>query len=156
MQRKPSVRQEGLFFRSGSSGQWHDYFDEDDRAYYLELARGMTCVRTHDGDGDRPDRAEGALHLGRLDGQGGALRCLFDMGNEIGNWGYRPILVLSKQVRLVPDARERTAAHLWPSLPRPKRGRSIRELRPRPGETVAQRARLARIIRRERVVTSCT
>jgi hypothetical protein len=37
-QRKPSVRQDGLFFRSGSSGQWHDYFGEDDRAYYLELA----------------------------------------------------------------------------------------------------------------------
>lgn len=37
-QRKPSVHQDGLFFRSGSSGQWHGYFDEDDRAYYLELA----------------------------------------------------------------------------------------------------------------------
>ena len=37
-QRKPSVSQDALFFRSGSSGQWHDYFDEDDRAYYLELA----------------------------------------------------------------------------------------------------------------------
>ena len=23
--------------------------------------------------------------------QGGALRCLFDMGNEIGNWGYQPV-----------------------------------------------------------------
>ena len=37
-QRKPSVPQDGLFFRSGSSGQWRDYFDDDDRAYYLELA----------------------------------------------------------------------------------------------------------------------
>ena len=31
------------------------------------------------------------------DRQGGALRCLFDMGNEIGDWGYQPILVLSEQ-----------------------------------------------------------
>jgi estrone sulfotransferase len=37
-QRKPSVHEDGLFFRSGSSGQWHGYFDEDDRAYYLGLA----------------------------------------------------------------------------------------------------------------------
>ena len=37
-QRKPSVSQDGLFFRSGGSGQWGDYFGEDDRAYYLELA----------------------------------------------------------------------------------------------------------------------
>lgn len=36
--RKPSVHEDGLFFRSGSSGQWHDYFDEGDRAYYVELA----------------------------------------------------------------------------------------------------------------------
>lgn len=36
-QRKPAATQDGLFFRSGSSGQWRDYFDEDDRAYYLEL-----------------------------------------------------------------------------------------------------------------------
>ena len=37
-QRKPTLRGNGLFFRSGSSGQWRDYFEEDDRAYYLELA----------------------------------------------------------------------------------------------------------------------
>ena len=38
MQRTPSAAPEGLFFRSGSSGQWLDYFDGADRAYYLELA----------------------------------------------------------------------------------------------------------------------
>ena len=37
-QRKPTAHRDGLFFRSGSSGQWHDYFDERDRALYLELA----------------------------------------------------------------------------------------------------------------------
>ena len=37
-QRKPSVPQDGLFFRSGSSGQWRDRFSEEDLAYYLDLA----------------------------------------------------------------------------------------------------------------------
>jgi hypothetical protein len=37
-ERKPTVGRDGLFFRSGSSGQWHDYFDEGDQAYYRDLA----------------------------------------------------------------------------------------------------------------------
>lgn len=36
-QRNPSAGRDSLFFRSGSSGQWHQYFGDDDRAYYLEL-----------------------------------------------------------------------------------------------------------------------
>ena len=38
-ERKPTVGRDGLFFRSGSSGQWHDYFDEGDQAYYRDLAK---------------------------------------------------------------------------------------------------------------------
>ena len=34
----PPLPEDGLFFRSGSSGQWREYFDDDDLAYYLELA----------------------------------------------------------------------------------------------------------------------
>ena len=85
------------------------------------------------------------------DGQGGALRCLFDMGNEIGNWGYRPIFVLSNEAGSSPmngNGRVRTYAL---RLPRPKRGRSatsyVRDL----VETVRSACRLARIIRREGV-----
>jgi len=37
-QRTPSVAQDSLFFRSGSSGQWRDYFGASDHAYYRELA----------------------------------------------------------------------------------------------------------------------
>jgi hypothetical protein len=37
-QRKPSVSEGALHFRSGSSGQWETYFDDDDLAYYRELA----------------------------------------------------------------------------------------------------------------------
>lgn len=36
--RKPSVPDDGLFFRSGSSGRWRERFGDDDLAYYLELA----------------------------------------------------------------------------------------------------------------------
>ena len=36
--RKPSVPQDGLFFRSGSSGAWRERFSEDDLAYYRELS----------------------------------------------------------------------------------------------------------------------
>lgn len=38
MRRKPAARGDSLFFRSGSSGQWRDYFDEDDLAYHTRLA----------------------------------------------------------------------------------------------------------------------
>jgi hypothetical protein len=37
-QRKPSVSEGALHFRSGSSGQWETYFDDDDLVYYRELA----------------------------------------------------------------------------------------------------------------------
>ena len=36
-ERKPTVEGHGLFFRSGSSGQWHEYFDEADLDYYDAL-----------------------------------------------------------------------------------------------------------------------
>ena len=35
---EPSVSEGALHFRSGSSGQWETYFDDDDVAYYRELA----------------------------------------------------------------------------------------------------------------------
>lgn len=38
-QRKPTSRKEGLFYRSGSSGQWPTYFDGDDLDLYLRLAK---------------------------------------------------------------------------------------------------------------------
>ena len=84
-----------------------------------------------------------------VDGQGGALRCLFDMGNEIGNWGYRPILALSTQVgssRIHENKSGRTYAL---PLPRPKRGRSIGSYLRDVVETVRCSFRLASIIRRE-------
>lgn len=37
-QREPSVPGGGLFYRSGSSGQWSAYFSDDDVAHYVELA----------------------------------------------------------------------------------------------------------------------
>jgi hypothetical protein len=37
-QRKPTSRNEGLFYRSGSSGQWPMYFGEEDLGLYLRLA----------------------------------------------------------------------------------------------------------------------
>jgi glycosyltransferase involved in cell wall biosynthesis len=86
-----------------------------------------------------------------VDGQGGALRCLFDMGNEIGNWGYRPILVLSKQVGSSPIHENGPMRTYGLSLPRPKRGRSIRSYLRDIVETVRSARRLASIIRRERV-----
>lgn len=36
--RKPTVPEDGLFFRSGSSGRWRERFSEDDLNYYHELA----------------------------------------------------------------------------------------------------------------------
>ncbi len=35
--RKPTVPEDGLFFRSGSSGRWRERFSDDDLDYYLEL-----------------------------------------------------------------------------------------------------------------------
>lgn len=37
-QREPSVPGGGLFYRSGSSGQWSGYFSDDDFAHYLDRA----------------------------------------------------------------------------------------------------------------------
>lgn len=86
------------------------------------------------------------------DRQGGALRCLFDMGNEIGNWGYRPILVLSKeQVDSSPTHENGSVRTYALPLPRPKRGRSIGSYLRDLVETARGARRLARIIRRERV-----
>lgn len=86
------------------------------------------------------------------DRQGGALRCLFDMGNEIGNWGYRPILVLSKEHVGSSPAPENGSVRTYAlSLPRPKRGRSIGSYLLDIVETARSARRLANIIRRERV-----
>jgi glycosyltransferase involved in cell wall biosynthesis len=86
------------------------------------------------------------------DRQGGALRCLFDMGNEIGNWGYRPILVLSKeQVDSSPTHENGSVRTYALPLPRPKRGRSIGSYLRDLVETARGARRLASIIRRERV-----
>jgi glycosyltransferase involved in cell wall biosynthesis len=84
-----------------------------------------------------------------VDGQGGALRCLFDMSNEIGNWGYRPILVLSTRVGSSPIHANGSMRTYALPLPRPKRGRSIGSHLRDVVETVRCSRRLARIIRRE-------
>ena len=66
------------------------------------------------------------------DRQGGALRCLFDMGDEIGNWGYRPMLVLSdEQAGSTPADGNRSVRTYSLPLPRPKRGQIDRQLSPR-------------------------
>ena len=86
------------------------------------------------------------------DRQGGALRCLFDMGNEIGNWGYQPVFVLSdEQAGSSPaDGSGSVRTYALP-LPRPKRGRSVGSYLRDIVETVRSARRLARIIRREGV-----
>lgn len=86
------------------------------------------------------------------DRQGGALRCLFDMGNEIGHWGYQPVFVLSdEQAGSSPvDGSAPVRTYALP-LPRPKRGRSIFSYLRDVVETVRSARRLARIIRREGV-----
>src|SRR5918992_4856480 len=84
-----------------------------------------------------------------VDGQGGALRCLFDMGNEIANWGYRPILALSTQVGSSPTHENGSMRTYALPLPRPKRGRSVGSYLHDIVETVRCSRRLARIIRRE-------
>ena len=86
------------------------------------------------------------------DRQGGALRCLFDMGNEIANWGYQPILVLSNAQVGSPPTHENGSLRTYAlALPRPKRGRSIgTHVRDIVG-TVRSARRLANIIRREGV-----
>ena len=87
-----------------------------------------------------------------VDLQGGALRCLFDMGNEIGNWGYRPVLVLSKdQVGSSPKHENGSVRTYALPLPRPKRGKSIGSYLRDIVETARSARRLASIIRRERV-----
>ncbi len=86
------------------------------------------------------------------DSQGGALRCLFDMGNEIGNWGYQPILVLSQaQAGSSPTHEEGSVRTYALPLPRPKRGRSIGSYLLDIVETMRSARRLASIIRKERV-----
>lgn len=86
------------------------------------------------------------------DRQGGALRCLFDMGNEIGNWGYLPILVLSKDQVSSSPTRENGSVRTYAlPLPRPKRGRSIGSYLRDILETARSARRLASIIRKEGV-----
>ena len=86
------------------------------------------------------------------DRQGGALRCLFDMGNEIGNWGFRPILVLSKDQAGSSPTHENGSVRTYVlALPRPKRGRSVGSYLRDVVETVRSARQLASIIRRERV-----
>lgn len=87
------------------------------------------------------------------DRQGGALRCLFDIGNEIGNWGFQPIFVLSKeQGGGSSKSLESGSVPIYSlSLPRPKRGRSIVSHIRDIVETLRSARRLANIIRRERV-----
>ncbi len=85
------------------------------------------------------------------DRQGGALRCLFDIGSEIGKWGYRPVMVLpSDPAGTAPGHGNVPAAYSMP-LPRPKRGRSVSSYVGDLVGTVRSAGRLARIIRTERI-----
>jgi glycosyltransferase involved in cell wall biosynthesis len=86
-----------------------------------------------------------------LDAQGGALRCLLDMGNEIGRWGFRPVLVLSdRQSASTGDGPRAVTTYRLP-LPRPQRGRPVTAYVRDVVETLVNARRLAAIIRRERV-----
>lgn len=86
------------------------------------------------------------------DRQGGALRCLFDMGDEIRHWGYQPVFALANEVDGSSPAPANGAVRTYVlPLPRPKRGRSIGSYLGNIVETVRSAWRLARIIRREGV-----
>lgn len=86
------------------------------------------------------------------DRQGGALRCLFDMGNEIRNWGYQPVFALANdEAGSSPAAANGSVRTYVLPLPRPKRGRSIGSYLGDLVETVRSAWRLARIIRQEGV-----
>lgn len=85
-----------------------------------------------------------------FDGQGGALRCLMDMGREIGNWGYRPILALSDKQQVRPPIGSHGSPRTYRmSLPRPQRGRSIVASVGDVVQMARSARRLARIIDRE-------
>jgi glycosyltransferase involved in cell wall biosynthesis len=109
-------------------------------------------VRTRDAMMSAPPLPKVLYTSADADRQGGALRCLFDMGNEIGNWGYRPILVLSKEQGGSASADGNGFVQIYTlPLPRPRRGRSIGSYLRDIVETARSARRLARIIRRERV-----
>ena len=84
-----------------------------------------------------------------FDGQGGALRCLLDMGNEIGAWGYRPLLVLSDR-QPAGSGNGAPPTYRFP-LPRPQRGRSLTDHVRDVVGTARSARRLAKLIRREHV-----
>lgn len=86
------------------------------------------------------------------DPESGAFRCLLDMGTEIGNWGFRPILALAEEPgrTSLPDAASSVPSHAL-SLPRLRRGRSAAQYWSDLLRTAQSAYRLARIIRRERV-----
>jgi len=86
-----------------------------------------------------------------FDGQGGALRCLMDMGNEIGAWGYRPMLALSDRQQGGPAQANGALPTFRLSLPRPQRGRSAADYVRDVLETARSARRLARLIRRQHV-----
>lgn len=84
--------------------------------------------------------------------QSGAFRCLLDMGIEIGNWGYRPVLALPEEPvgGSLPGEAGTLPSHVLP-LPRPRRGRSAAQHAGELWQTAQSAYHLARIIRREHV-----
>ena len=86
------------------------------------------------------------------DPQGGALRCLLEMGTEIRHWGFRPLFVLPDPL---PGSGASSSAipadTLRMRLPRPRRGRSPAQWVGGAVQTVRSCYRLARVMRRERV-----
>jgi glycosyltransferase involved in cell wall biosynthesis len=84
--------------------------------------------------------------------QSGAFRCLLDMGVEIKNWGYRPLLALPEEPTSasLPEEARTLPLRVLP-LPRPRRGRSAAQYAGEILQTAQSAYRLARIIRRERV-----
>ena len=91
--------------------------------------------------------------LADADPESGAFRCLLDMGMEMGNWGYRPILALQGEpvgASLPAGAGTFLPSHAL-SLPRFRRGRSAAQYASDLLRTAQSAYRLARIIRREGV-----
>ena len=86
-----------------------------------------------------------------FDAQGGALRCLMDMGNEIGEWGYRPMLALSDRQQGGPGRANGAPPTFRLALPRPQRGRSAVDYVRDVLETARSARRLAKLIRRQHV-----
>lgn len=80
--------------------------------------------------------------------QSGAFRCLLDMAQEIGRWGYRPVLALPEAPTSSPSEAGRLQVHVLP-LPRPRRGRSVAQYAGDLLGTLRSAYRLSRIIRRE-------